>query len=69
MLTEEENWLFDLHGYIILRQIVSRNEVARMVALFDQWHGLAEADLPPPLASYGPPKDPMAGGAARRSGL
>ena len=52
MLTEEEKWLFDLHGYLILRQVVTPQKVQRMVELCDTWHALDESELPPPLKSY-----------------
>ena len=49
MLTEEEKWRFDLHGYLVLKQAVAASEVERMVALSDEWHALEDADLPEPL--------------------
>lgn len=52
MLTEEEKWWFDLHGYIVLEQAVPQEDVKRMVELCDTWHALDDSELPPPLKSY-----------------
>ncbi len=55
MLTDEEKWRFDLHGYLVLSQAVSPADVQRMVQLSDEWHARDDADLPPPLESYSDP--------------
>lgn len=61
MLTEDEKWQFDLQGYLILRNIVSDEDLATMVARSDEWHALTDKHLPPPLKSYGDPeKQPTA---------
>ena len=52
MLTEEEKWRFDLHGYLLLEQAVPAADVRRMVALCDDWHGRDDDALPAPLTSY-----------------
>lgn len=52
MLTDEEKWLFDLHGYLVLKQAVSPKDVRHMVQLCDQWHAVDDSELPAPLASY-----------------
>ena len=52
MLTDEEKWFFDLHGYLVLKQAVPREDVKRMVELCDTWHALEDSELPPPLKSY-----------------
>ena len=52
MLTEEEKWRFDLHGYLVLKQAVSPQDVRYMVELFDEWHAKDDSDLPAPLRSY-----------------
>jgi ectoine hydroxylase-related dioxygenase (phytanoyl-CoA dioxygenase family) len=56
MLTEEEKWLFDLHGYLILRQVVTVEDLIHMVKRCDRWHAMKERDLPPPLCSYSDPE-------------
>ena len=56
MLTEDEKWLFDLHGYLILRQVITPEALTHMVARCDEWHAMKERDLPPPLASYSDPE-------------
>lgn len=55
MLTEAEKWLFDLHGYLVLKQAVAPEDVRRMVELSDAWHACDDADLPAPLKSYSDP--------------
>ena len=52
MLTEEEKWHFDIQGYLVLRNAVSPEDVARMRQLADEWHALEESELPPPLWTY-----------------
>ncbi|MDA0839549.1 MAG: phytanoyl-CoA dioxygenase family protein [Planctomycetota bacterium] len=52
MLTEKEKWLFDLHGFLHLKKVISPEDVARMVELCDQWHALPDDQLPPPLHTY-----------------
>ena len=63
MLTDEEKWLLDLHGFLVLRQVVTKEDLDHMIARCDEWHGMGEKELPPPLCSYDDPgKNP---GAAR----
>ena len=52
MLSDEEKWLFDLQGYLVLRQVLPATDLATMVACCDEWHALPDKDLPPPLRSY-----------------
>ena len=48
-LTEEEKWYFDLHGFLVLRDVIPRTEVAEMLKVLRYWLTLDEADIPPPL--------------------
>ncbi len=57
MLTDKEKWLFDLHGYLVLRQVITKEDVDHMVARCDEWYAVDEEDLPPPLCSYEVPKN------------
>lgn len=52
MLSDQEKWLFDLHGFLVLKQVVSPEDVQRMLELAEEWHALDDADLPPPLITY-----------------
>jgi hypothetical protein len=54
-LTDQEKWFFDLTGYLVLRDAVPRDDVARMIDLCDRWHALPDEKLPPPLATYRDP--------------
>ena len=51
MLTTEEKWFFDHHGFIHLRDVVPPDDLRRMIQLADVWHDMALEELPPPLAS------------------
>lgn len=54
MLTDQEKWFFDHHGFIILPKVVSQEDIERMIELGNRWHDIAQnnvADLPSPLAS------------------
>ena len=33
ILTEEEKWYFDLQGYLILRQVITADEINQMLRL------------------------------------
>jgi phytanoyl-CoA dioxygenase PhyH len=52
MLTEFEKWHFDLQGYLLLKDVVPPEDVARMVVLCDEWHALSEEELPAPMRTY-----------------
>ena len=52
MLTETEKWLFDLHGFLVLKQVVPPEEVAEMVALCDAWDAMEDSELPRPVSRY-----------------
>jgi len=51
MLTKEETWFFDHHGFIILPQVVPPEEISRMINLGNLWHDMPMEELPPPLTS------------------
>jgi hypothetical protein len=53
MMTEREKWHFDLHGYVILRNIISKSDVDHMVKRCDEWQALPDAELPPPMSTAG----------------
>ena len=56
MLTDEEKWLFDLHGFLVLRQVITRDDLATMINQCDKWHAMTEDQLPPPMCSYEDPE-------------
>ena len=51
MLTPDEKWFFDHHGFIILRKVVPPEDIERMIVLGNQWHDTPLDELPPPLTS------------------
>jgi hypothetical protein len=50
LLTSDEKWHFDHHGFLILRGVLSPSECEAMRALGEEWHG-ALNNLPAPLHS------------------
>lgn len=52
MLTEREKYLFDLHGFLHLRDVVAPDDLSRMLELSELWQGMSDDELPPPLESY-----------------
>lgn len=55
MLTENEKWFFDLQGYLVLKQVVPKEDIQRMRDLCDAWNLLPDSELPAPLRSYSAP--------------
>lgn len=51
MLTPEEKWFFDHHGFIILRKVVPPEDIQLMIELGNSWHDMTLEELPPPLTS------------------
>ena len=48
-MTQEQKYLFDLQGYIVLEQIVPPDMVAACNAALDRFETMEPADYPPPL--------------------
>ena len=59
-LLEEQQYLFDLNGYLVIENVLSAEEVAELNALVDA------QDLPPPADNF--PRFGSAAGAVRKSG-
>ena len=36
-LTEEEKWYFDLHGFLVLRNVIPKDEIAEMLEVLRHW--------------------------------
>ncbi len=51
MLTSEEKWFFDHHGFIILQQVVPAEDIQLMIEFGNRWHDMALEELPSPLTS------------------
>ena len=51
MLKPEEKWFFDHHGFIILRKVVSTEDIQLMIDFGNLWHSMSLEELPPPLTS------------------
>ncbi|MBT4098160.1 MAG: hypothetical protein HOM68_01855 [Gemmatimonadetes bacterium] len=52
-MTDWEKWHFDLHGYVILRNVVSHSDLKHMVQRCDEWQALADTELPSPMSTAG----------------
>lgn len=48
-LTEEEKWQFDLHGFLVLKNVIPSNEIKEMLAILIYWLSIDESDLPTPM--------------------
>lgn len=52
MMTPEERYLFDLHGYLHVREVLSPDEVTTLRDLADRYHAVDDAQLTPPMRTY-----------------
>lgn len=59
--------MFDLHGFIVIKNAVPQDEIKRMLELCDYWQSLPEDELPAPLKSYIPPGGLKPHGGAHHS--
>ena len=50
MLTQFEKWFFDLRGYFVLKNAVSKKDIKEMVKLAEAWYDSKEK-LPEPMFS------------------
>ena len=48
-MTDEQKYLFDLNGYLVLSQVVPPDIVSACNQVLDRFETMAEADFPPPL--------------------
>ncbi len=48
-LTEQEKWSFDLHSFLVLRNVLPKDEVEEMLKILLHWLTIDESDIPPPL--------------------
>ena len=49
ILTEEEKWYFDLHGFLILKDVITAKNLKQMLNTIQNWLEMDELDLPPPV--------------------
>ena len=54
-MTEEQKYLFDLQGYIVLKNVVSSSVVEKCNKSLDHFEDIPPKDFPPPLC-LGTPK-------------
>ena len=48
-LTEDEKWYFDLHGFLVLRNVIPKDKIEAMLRVLQHWLTIDESDIPPPL--------------------
>ena len=48
-MNEEEKWYFDTHGYIIVRNVLSKKDAEYLIEKFEDWRKIPEKKLPKPL--------------------
>ena len=48
-LTEMEKWCFDLQGFLVLRNVIPKDEIEEMLKVLQHWLTIDESDIPPPL--------------------
>ncbi|MCY3556609.1 MAG: phytanoyl-CoA dioxygenase family protein [Gemmatimonadetes bacterium] len=49
LLTEEEKWHFDLHGYLHLRGVIAPNRLAHILEVVGHWLSVDESAIPAPV--------------------
>jgi ectoine hydroxylase-related dioxygenase (phytanoyl-CoA dioxygenase family) len=52
LLTEDEKWTFDLHGYLVLRGVIDAERLDAMLAVIRGWLSAPESDVPKPLLRH-----------------
>ena len=48
-MNEEEKWYFDTHGYIIVRNVLSKKDTVYLIEKFEEWIKLPNDEIPPPM--------------------
>ena len=45
-MSEDEKWFFDTHGYILVKNIISKNEADYLIDKFEEWRSMSKKNLP-----------------------
>jgi len=48
-MNEEEKWYFDTHGYIIVRNVLSKKDAEYLIEKFEEWRKLPDDEVPAPM--------------------
>ena len=48
-MDEEEKWYFDTHGYIIVRNVLSKKDAEYLIERFEEWRKLPDDEVPAPM--------------------
>ena len=51
-LTDSEKWQFDLHGFLVLRQVIASDRLAQMLEVIDGWLSADLSEMPCPLVRH-----------------
>ena len=48
-LTEDEKWYFDLHSFLVLKDVITSQNLKQMLNIIQNWLEMKESELPPPV--------------------
>ena len=48
-MSEDEKWFFDTHGYIIVKNVLSKKNANYLIDKFEEWRSMPKKDLPAPM--------------------
>jgi ectoine hydroxylase-related dioxygenase (phytanoyl-CoA dioxygenase family) len=49
LMSEKENWFFDTHGYMIVKNVITKDEANYLIDKFESWSQLPDEKVPHPL--------------------
>ncbi len=52
LLTDDEKWTFDLHGYLVLPGVIDTRRLDAMLTVIRHWLAIDAADVPKPLIRH-----------------
>ena len=48
-MSEDEKWFFDTHGYIIVKNVLSKEKADYLIDKFEKWRSMPEKEIPAPV--------------------
>ena len=48
-MSEDEKWFFDTHGYILVKNVISKKEAEYLIDKFEEWRSMSKKDIPAPM--------------------
>ena len=52
LLTEEEKWQFDLHGYLHLKGVIKPDRLVAMLEVINHWLAVDAVEVPKSVCRY-----------------